>query len=100
MIRKPALLYLLVAAVAIAAVWAPFVIVLGAQQSAGGAGELPHEKPPRPQGVERSIVVTTWEWGDPKKYLHDLIASDRQYPTVNAYGKLVHFQLRPDPLAH
>jgi hypothetical protein len=51
-------------------------------------GELPHSKPPRPTGVERNIVVTTWEWGDPKKYLHDLIASDRRYPTVNAYGKL------------
>ena len=51
-------------------------------------GELPHTKPPRPQGVERNIVVTTWEWGDPKKYLHDLIASDRRYPTVNAYGPL------------
>src|SRR5436309_1592099 len=51
-------------------------------------GELPHSKPPRPQGVERNIVVTTWEWGEPKKYLHDLIASDRRYPTVNAYGKL------------
>ncbi len=51
-------------------------------------GELPHAKPPRPQGVERNIVVTTWEWGDPKKYLHDLIASDRRYPTVNAYGPL------------
>src|SRR2546428_3637456 len=51
-------------------------------------GELPHSKPPRPQGVERNLVVTTWEWGDPKKYLHDLIASDRRYPTVNAYGKL------------
>jgi hypothetical protein len=51
-------------------------------------GELPHAKPPRPQGVERNIVVTTWEWGDAKKYLHDLIASDRRYPTVNAYGPL------------
>jgi hypothetical protein len=51
-------------------------------------GELPHTKPPRPQGVERNIVVTTWEWGDPKTYLHDLIASDRRYPTVNAYGPL------------
>src|SRR3989475_11535656 len=49
-------------------------------------GELPHGKPPRPQGVECSIVVTTWEWGDPKKYLHDLIASDRRYPTVIAYA--------------
>jgi hypothetical protein len=51
-------------------------------------GELPHSTPPRPQGVERNIVVTTWEWGDPKTYLHDLIASDRREPTVNAYGPL------------
>ncbi len=33
-------------------------------------------------------MVTTWDWGDPKKYLHDLIASDRRNPTVNAYGPL------------
>src|SRR5689334_9502724 len=49
-------------------------------------GELPHFKPERPQGVERGIVVTTWDWLNDKKYLHDLIASDRRYPTVNAYG--------------
>ena len=51
-------------------------------------GELPKTKPTRPQGVERNVVVTTWDWGDPKKYLHDLIASDRRDPTVNAYGPL------------
>ncbi|MBI1992966.1 MAG: carboxypeptidase regulatory-like domain-containing protein [Deltaproteobacteria bacterium] len=51
-------------------------------------GELPHAKPARPEGVERNIVVTTWEWADPKTYLHDLIASDRRYPTVNAGGLL------------
>jgi hypothetical protein len=49
-------------------------------------GELPHAKPTRPEGVERNIVVTTWEWLDDKHYLHDLIASDRRFPTVNAYG--------------
>jgi hypothetical protein len=49
-------------------------------------GELPHEKPPRPQGVERNIVITTWDWVTEKHYTHDLIASDRRYPTVNAYG--------------
>ena len=49
-------------------------------------GELPHTKPTRPQGVERNIVVTTWDWGTEKHYLHDLIASDRRFPTVNAYG--------------
>ena len=49
-------------------------------------GELPHTKAERPQGVERNIVVTTWDWLDDKHYLHDLIASDRRFPTVNAYG--------------
>ena len=51
-------------------------------------GELPKAKPPRPQGVERNIVITSWEWGTQKHYLHDLIASDRRNPTVNAYGPL------------
>ncbi len=51
-------------------------------------GELPHAKPQRPQGVERNIVVTLRDWMDEKHYLHDLIASDKRYPTVNAYGPL------------
>jgi len=51
-------------------------------------GELPHTRPKRPEGVERNIVVTSWEWYDPKRYLHDLIASDRRHPTVNSYGPL------------
>ncbi|HEY5218085.1 MAG TPA: carboxypeptidase-like regulatory domain-containing protein, partial [Pseudolabrys sp.] len=51
-------------------------------------GELPKAKPPRPQGVERNIVITSWEWADDKHYLHDLISSDRRNPTVNAYGPL------------
>jgi hypothetical protein len=51
-------------------------------------GELPHTKPPRPQGVERNIVVTLRDWMNEKQYLHDLIASDRRYPTVNAHGPL------------
>ena len=32
--------------------------------------------------------MTWWEWGTEKQYLHDLIASDRRHPTVNAYGPL------------
>src|SRR5262245_22073983 len=51
-------------------------------------GELPKNKPTRPQGVERNLVVTSWEWGNEKHYLPDLIASDRRYPTVNGYGPL------------
>jgi len=49
-------------------------------------GELPHSPPQRPQGVERNIVVTLRDWMDDKHYLHDLISSDRRYPTVNANG--------------
>ena len=51
-------------------------------------GELPTTRPERPQGVERNLVVSSWEWSEPNKYLHDLISSDRRYPTVNAYGPL------------
>jgi hypothetical protein len=51
-------------------------------------GELPKARPPRPEGEERNVVVTSWEWSKPDKYLHDLISSDRRYPTVNAYGPL------------
>ena len=43
-------------------------------------GELPKHKPPRPTGAERNLVVTTWEWSQPNKYLHDLISSDRRNP--------------------
>ena len=51
-------------------------------------GELPHARPQRPQGVERNIVVTLRDWMNEKQYLHDLISSDRRFPTVNAYGPL------------
>jgi hypothetical protein len=51
-------------------------------------GELPFAKPPRPQGIERNVVVTTWDWGNEKQYLHDLISSDKRNPSVNSYGAL------------
>ena len=51
-------------------------------------GELPRHKPPRPAGVERNIVISSWEWSTEKHFVHDLIASDRRYPSVNAYGPL------------
>ena len=50
-------------------------------------GELPHAQPPRPQGIERNLVITEWDWGWPDRYLHDLISTDKRYPTVNAGGK-------------
>jgi len=49
-------------------------------------GELPAEEPPRPQGIERNVVITQWDWADPKAYLHDEISSDKRNPRVNANG--------------
>jgi hypothetical protein len=49
-------------------------------------GELPAEAPPRPQGIERNVVITQWDWADPKAYLHDEIATDKRNPSVNANG--------------
>jgi len=49
-------------------------------------GELPFDAPPRPQGVERNVVITQWDWADPKAYLHDEISTDKRDPTVNANG--------------
>jgi hypothetical protein len=51
------------------------------------AGELP-PVPPRPQGVERNVVITEWDWADPKAYLHDEVSTDRNNPTLNANGPI------------
>jgi hypothetical protein len=50
------------------------------------AGELPFAKPERPQGVERNVVFSMWEWSTPKSYLHDAISTDKRNPRVNANG--------------
>ena len=52
------------------------------------AGEYPMTAPPRPQGMERNVVITMWDWADPKAYLHDEIASDKRNPRVNANGPI------------
>jgi hypothetical protein len=41
-------------------------------------GELPKHKPPRPQGVERNVVVTSWEWGTEKTPLFDHLVGARK----------------------
>lgn len=50
------------------------------------AGELPETRPERPQGVERNVVYTMWDWSSPKHYMHDAISTDKRNPTVNANG--------------
>jgi hypothetical protein len=49
------------------------------------AGEIPAASP-RPQGLERNVVITQWDWADPKAYLHDEVSTDRRNPTLNANG--------------
>src|SRR5947208_8736022 len=48
------------------------------------AGEIPASKPQRPQGVERNAVITTWDWSNPKAYLHDAAVADKRNPTLKA----------------
>lgn len=52
------------------------------------AGELPFDQPARPQGIERNLVLTLWDWSHPGAYMHDLISTDRRTPTINANGKM------------
>jgi hypothetical protein len=49
------------------------------------AGAVP-PAPARPQGIERNVVITQWDWADPKVYLHDVVSTDRRNPRVNANG--------------
>jgi hypothetical protein len=49
---------------------------------------VPKAKPARPGGIERNIVITTWDWLDDKSYVHDAISTDARHPTVNAYGRV------------
>jgi len=50
------------------------------------AGELPTSKPSRPQGAERNVVLTLWDWAGPKAYLHDEVSTDKRNPRLNANG--------------
>src|SRR5579872_3882546 len=48
-------------------------------------GELP-PAPPRPQGKERNVVITQWDWSGQKDYFHDEITVDRWNPSMNPNG--------------
>ena len=51
------------------------------------AGEVP-PSPPRPRGIERNLVITQWDWADPKSYMHDSVTTDRRNPRLNPYGPI------------
>ena len=52
------------------------------------AGELPTSKPMRPQGVERNVVLTLWDWAGAKDYLHDEVSTDKRNPRLHANGPI------------
>ena len=51
-------------------------------------GEVPFAKPRRPEGIERNVVVTMWDFSTPKHYLHDGISTSQHNPRVNANGPI------------
>jgi hypothetical protein len=51
------------------------------------AGEVP-PTPPRPEGIERNLVLTLWEWGGPATFAHDELSTDKRNPTANANGPI------------
>ena len=61
------------------------------------AGEVPPQ-PPRPQGEERNVVLTLWDWGDGTSYVHDEVASDKRDPSVNAGGDVYAVSMSDDHL--
>ena len=51
------------------------------------AGEVPPQ-PPRPQGVERNLVLTMWGWGGTMGSIHDNIVTDKRNPKLYPNGLL------------
>ncbi len=43
--------------------------------------------PPRPEGLERNVVLTMWDWGE-ERAIHDEVTTDQRNPTVNANGPI------------
>src|SRR5262245_39737985 len=59
------------------------------------AGEVP-PAPPRPQGIERSVVVTLWDVSTPTAFVHDIVSTDKRNPTANAYGPVYGVEFHHD----
>lgn len=59
------------------------------------AGEVP-PAPPRPQGVERNLVVTLWEVSTPTAFVHDIVSTDKRNPTVNGGGPVYGVEFHHD----
>ena len=60
-------------------------------------GEVP-PTPPRPQGRERNLVLTMWDWGHDYSFVHDEVTSDKRNPRVNANGPVYGVSMSDDML--
>lgn len=49
-------------------------------------GELPFDQPRRPEGLERNLVITMWDYSAPQFYMHDLVSTDRRNAHINPNG--------------
>ena len=61
-------------------------------------GEVP-PAPPRPEGTERNVVLTMWDWATPKDFVGDMVSTDERNPTMNPYGKIYGVVVSNDMLA-
>ena len=61
-------------------------------------GELP-PTPPRPQGLERNIVLTQWDFSIPTGFPHDTTTTVRSSPSTNAFGPIYSPDWSGDALA-
>jgi hypothetical protein len=61
------------------------------------AGETP-KTPPRPQGIERNMVITQWGYGGKYTYSHDVISTDKRNPQLYADGRIYGLDLGNDAL--
>jgi hypothetical protein len=50
-------------------------------------GEVP-PAPPRPQGMERNVVISLWDFGTDRAFIHEVVSTDDRNPTANAYGPI------------
>jgi hypothetical protein len=51
------------------------------------AGEVP-VAPPRPQGLERNVVLSIWSYASDRAFIHDVASGNSYFPTANAYGRI------------
>jgi hypothetical protein len=61
------------------------------------AGEVP-AAPPRPQGIERNIVLSTWDVSNATAFIHDVVSTDKWGASANAYGPVYGADFHNDAL--